>query len=99
VGNRIYAGLRRGELQALRWADVEFDDSLLRVEHSWDRVAGLIEPKSRCGRRRVPLSNTPRSYLLQHRLRQGAGGDGFVLSATGERPFDPPSIGARARRA
>jgi integrase len=95
----IYAGLRRGELQALRWADVEFDASLLRVEHSWDRVAGLIEPKSRCGRRRVPLAGTLRTYLLEHRLRQGAGGEGFVLSATAERPFDPPTIGARARRA
>ena len=51
----LYTGLRRGELQALQWQNVELDRGLVRVEHSWDRCAGLIEPKSRAGRRRVPI--------------------------------------------
>ena len=38
----FYAGLRAGEIQALRWADVDFDRGVLRVERSWDRKAGPI---------------------------------------------------------
>ncbi len=90
-----YAGLRRGELQALRWADVDLDAGLIRVERSWDPKAGPIEPKSHAGRRRVPLVRPLRTELAAHRLRQGGGGEGLVLG-TGERPF---ASGAAARRA
>ncbi len=31
----LYAGLRRGELQALRWSEVDWDAGLIRVERSW----------------------------------------------------------------
>ena len=30
----LYAGLRRGELAALRWADVDLERGLIRVERS-----------------------------------------------------------------
>jgi integrase len=39
----LYSGLRCGELQALHWHDLDFEARLIRVEHSWDRVVGLIE--------------------------------------------------------
>ncbi len=32
----FYAGLRRGELMALRWEDVDLEAGLIRVERSWD---------------------------------------------------------------
>src|SRR5581483_5281369 len=41
----LYAGLRMGELQALDWSDIDLDANLIRVERSWDRQAGFIEPK------------------------------------------------------
>ncbi len=94
----IYAGLRRGELQALRWPDVDLDAGLISIEHGWDRVAGLIEPKSRASVRRVPAPKALRHHLLVHRLRQ-VSTEGFVFSATGERPFDPATVAARAREA
>ncbi len=72
----LYAGLRRGELQALRWADVDLDAGLVRVERSWDRKEGPIEPKSRSGTRRVPLVKPLRAELAAHRLRQGGEGMG-----------------------
>ncbi len=65
----LYAGLRRGELQALRWHDVDFEAGLIRVERGWDAKAGPIAPKSRAGRRRVPLAQPLRAYLAAHRLR------------------------------
>src|SRR5262249_18712871 len=75
----LYAGLRRGELRALRWQDVDFAAGLIRVERSWDDRVGPIEPKSRAGRRRVPLAKPLRSYLAAHRLRAESGGDELVF--------------------
>jgi integrase len=95
----LYAGLRRGELQALDWADVDLEQRLIRVERSWDRRAGLIEPKSKSGKRRVPIPDVLRSHLLAHRLQQGRGGHGLVFAGKNGRPFDPGSIAARARKA
>src|SRR5215208_8190892 len=75
----LYAGLRRGELQALRWSDVDFDRGLIRVERSWDEQAGPIAPKSRAGRRRVPLAGPLRAELAAQRLRQAATGEALVF--------------------
>ena len=69
----LYAGLRRGELRALRWADVDFEHGVIRVERSWDDRVGPIEPKSRACRRRVPLTRPLRARLAAHRLGSGAG--------------------------
>jgi integrase len=96
----LYAGLRLGELQALDWTDVDLELNLIHVRHSWDRVSGFIEPKSRSGKRRVPITNTLRAYLLGHRLRQGKGGQGLVFpNKRGDRPFNPSNINQHAKRA
>jgi len=96
----LYAGLRMGELQALDWTDIDLDQNLIRVERSWDRQAGFIEPKSRAGKRRVPLTQTLRSHLLQHRLQQGTGGAGPVFpNSHCRRPFTPSITNQRAKDA
>lgn len=96
----LYAGLRRGELQALTWANVDLEQRLLQVEHSWDPFAGLIEPKSQAGKRRVPISETLRTHLITHRLQQEPGEDGFLFCRQdGRTPFEPTTVLARARRA
>jgi integrase len=43
----LYAGLRLGELKALRWQDIDLEAGVIRVERGWDRHAGPIPPKSR----------------------------------------------------
>ena len=43
----FYAGLRRGELRGLRWADIDLAAGLLHVRHGWDNVAGEIETEVR----------------------------------------------------
>jgi integrase len=81
----LYAGLRRGEIRGLRAEDVDLERGLLRVEQSWDDKAGPIEPKSRAGRRRVPLAKPLRSHLAAHRLRsEVAQGGLFFADARGE---------------
>jgi integrase len=96
----LYAGLRRGELQALRWHNLDLERGLINVEHSWDRCAGLIEPKSRSGVRRVPMPTVLRTQLLSHRLRRGRPAGGFVFPAADQsRPFDSAWATTKARRA
>jgi integrase len=95
----MYAGLRLGELQALKWDDVALDEGVICVERSWDVKAGPIEPKSRKGRRRVPITRTLRSYLVDHRLRTGRRGGDFVFGSVADRPFTPSHIRKRAKRA
>jgi integrase len=96
----LYAGLRLGELQALDWNHIDLNANLIRIERSWDRIAGFIEPKSRSGTRRVPLTNTLRTHLQTHRLHQGTGGQGLVFPNThGNRPFNPSTINQRAKSA
>src|SRR5207244_283158 len=75
----LYAGLRRGELQALRWQDVDFGEGVIRVERGWDERVGPVAPKSRAGRRRVPLSKPLRSYLAAHRLLSRREADELVF--------------------
>jgi integrase len=43
----FYAGLRLGELRALRHDDVDLAAGVIRVRRSWDQRAGEIAPKSR----------------------------------------------------
>jgi len=94
----LYAGLRRGELMALRWEDVDLNRNLIRVERSWDMQEGVIEPKSRAGTRTVPLVSVLREQLIAHRLRSGRG-EGLVFGRTTEQPFQPVTVGTRAKSA
>jgi integrase len=92
----LYAGLRRGELRALRWADVDFEHGVIRVERGWDDRIGPIEPKSRAGRRRVPLTRPIRARLAAHRLGSDGGGGDLVFEGRRAGPF---CSGAATRRA
>ncbi len=90
----MYAGLRRGELQALRWSDVDLAAGVIRVERSWDPVEGFIEPKSKKSKRKVPIAAVLRDYLIAHRIRSE--GDGLVFGRSPVSPFNPSSITKRA---
>ena len=95
----LYAGLRRGELMALRWDDVDLPGRRIQVSRSWDvreRAAGA--PKSAAGNRSVPMLAVLRTHLLERRLRTGRS-DGLVFGVDGTEPFGASSLGARAKRA
>ena len=65
----LYAGLRYGELRALRWEAVDLERRLIEVRASWDPKEGPIEPKTRNSRRTVPMPTLLRTLLLA--LRDG----------------------------
>jgi integrase len=95
----LYAGLRRGEIRTLRWSEVDFERGLIRVEQSWDDREGPIEPKSRAGRRRVPLAKPLRGELAAHKLRVGGGGGELVFGREDGRAINTDSLSRRARSA
>jgi integrase len=100
-----YGGLRRGELRALRWEDVDLegDDRDLKgglgVRHSWDDVDGEIGPKSGAGERTVPLHRRLREPLVELKAATGRDGHDFVFGKSTDSPFVPWTIGERASRA
>jgi integrase len=87
-------GLRRGELLAERWQDVDLDAAVLRVEQAVEQTkrGGIIlkAPKTRHGRRTVTLAPATVAVLHEHwkrqqetRLALGLGkapADGFVFA-------------------
>ncbi len=94
----MYTGLRRGELLALSWEDVDLAAGVIRVEWSWDAKEGTVAPKSRAGRRTVPIPAVLRDYLVEHKLRSGRR-DGLVFGTSYARPFTPSNVRKRANAA
>ncbi len=94
----MYAGLRLGELLALEWSAVDLDAGLIHVRRSWDPKAGPVAPKSRAGRRSVPLAQVLRGHLAEHRLAR-PWSEGLVFGRTAEVPFLAQTPSNRARRA
>jgi integrase len=100
----LYAGLRRGELMALRWRDVDVAVGVIRVERGWDALEGPISPKSVKGRRRVPIAAVLRDHLVEHRQRLGHVdpdelADWLVFGRTVAEPFHPGTVTRTAQKA
>jgi integrase len=71
----------------------------IRVERGWDDEEGPIEPKSRKGRRVVPVASELRRYLLAHKLATGRDGDELLFGRTATKPFTPTHVRKQAREA
>jgi len=94
----MYTGLRRGELLGLRWEDVDLAAGVIHVERSWDAKEGVVGPKSRAGRRTVPIPAALRDYLVKHKLRLGRH-VGLVFGTSYTQPFTPSNVRKRANAA
>ena len=65
----VTAGLRPGEMLALRWSDVDLDMGALRINRTLS-AGEFATPKTPRSRRKIELSNTARAALRAHRKRQ-----------------------------
>jgi integrase len=69
----LATGMRRGELLALRWRDVDLDRGRLRIEQSLEQTkAGLRfkSPKTKHGRRSISIPPSLVADLRAHRKAQ-----------------------------
>jgi len=94
-----YAGLRRGELVALRWRDVDFSGRKIIVRRSLSGDTELRSTKSRRARE-VPLPDQAAAALdrLTHR-DEFTGSDDYVFANRFGRRLDPSALRRRYERA
>jgi integrase len=101
-----YAGLRRGELMGLRWADVDLDSGELWVCQVFDHVGKCFgPPKTAAGVRNVPIAGPLRRLLIEHERRRcgelvfarGSLAGGYRGRATA--PFADRGVAMRAHAA
>ena len=72
----LTTGMRRGEILALRWSDISFEEKRLFVRRTVDRLSGHSfvesEPKTQKGRRTITLPQFVLETLLQQRVHVDA---------------------------
>lgn len=90
----LTTGMRRGELLALCWQDVDLDAAELRVQHTIRQISRyrfvLDEPKTDRSRRTLPLTSLAVSAL---RLQQGrATSARFVFARPDGRPLPAAEV-------
>jgi len=88
-------GLRRGELIALRWRDLDFDAGLANITHSiWRNVEG--DAKTQASRKPVPLHQVVTSELKRWKETSLYRSDNDFLfpsiSKNGSQPVHPDMI-------
>jgi integrase len=108
----LATGLRRGELLALRWCDIDLDGAVLKVERSLEETkAGLRfkVPKTRHGRRTLSLPasviepmRAHRKAQLELRMALGIGrpeADALVFGTPEGAPLSPDNLSRDWKRA
>lgn len=101
-GERRYAafvllllyGLRRGELLGLRWSDIDFRASVIRIRQQLQREDGVWQPaplKTRASKRDLPLLDFARDALLQHHAASDTptADQTLVFTTSSGRPIEP----------
>lgn len=70
----VVTGMRRGEILALRWSDIDLDHKYVSVLRTVDYIPhyGYVEnaPKTKAGKRRIRLPAFLIELLNQHRVQQ-----------------------------
>jgi integrase len=103
----LTTGLRRGELVALRWDDIDLTTRQLHVRRAMQRVGGklqFVEPKTVSSLRTVVLPKLAVRHLQDHKKRQDAeraaiGGawqeHGLVFPSSIGTPIEPRNVNRR----
>lgn len=69
----LYTGMRSGEALGLRWQDIDFENKVIRIEHTLTDVAGkhwLTTPKTANSKRIIGMSEVLSNILLEHKEKQ-----------------------------
>ena len=89
----LATGLRRGELLGLKWADVDFDHSVLKIQRAISRQNGRVEEaplKTKNAYRTLPLSADAIDVLKMQKSK--VGGSEWVFPSPTGGPMSPDSV-------
>ena len=64
----IFTGLRASELRGLTWDNVDLDEGVIHVRQRADRYNTMGSPKSKAGRRDIPIGNFVVNSLREWKL-------------------------------
>ena len=108
----LATGMRRGELLALRWGDVDLGGATIRIERALEETGAGFRfktPKTKYGQRTVSIPKSGVEVLRAHRLKQlelrvalGQGKqelDALVFSTFQGAPLSPDNLSRDWRRA
>lgn len=78
----LMTGMRSGEMFALKWTDIDFENRTISVSKAWNSKCGITPTKTRKSRI-VPMSDDLLRFLKERKLRHSSDGE-FVLPRLGE---------------
>lgn len=95
----LYTGIRIGEVCALKWKDISFDEQYLHVYQTMQRLQSekcvdrktkviISAPKSDCSIRRVPIPDEIFKILKKHRKADNA----YLLTGTLQNYIEPRTM-------
>jgi len=104
----LFTGMRRGEVLALRWANVDLDAKVVKVREALEKTKEygirFKAPKSKAGRRDISLPDAAietlvdyRRAMLEQRMQLGAGklpDNALVFSDIDGGPLSPDAVSA-----
>lgn len=93
----MYSGLRIGELCALKWSDIDFENGIVRVSKALQRVSdksgrgktkiAITSPKSKTSVRDIPIP----SFILDILKQEKRSEEYYILSGT-SKPMEPRTM-------
>lgn len=94
----LYTGIRIGELCALRWGNISFEERTLRIDKTMQRLQCndkankteiiIAEPKSSCSIRLIPLPD----FIIKELLRFRGNDNNYILSSKSKNYIEPRTM-------
>lgn len=99
----IFTGLRRGEIAELKWSDIDFENSMIRITRSKVMAGGkkkIKAPKSSAGKRIIGIGDNLKevleseytAYLEDKATKEGYVDSGYVIRQPNGEGFSPDSL-------
>ena len=98
----MYGGLRIGEFSGLKWKDIDFDNDLIRVERTVERLKApansatktqlmLMDPKTATSKRIIPIPSFVMEYVKKYYQHHAIDDEHFIYTNS-KNISDPRSI-------